>query len=390
MSASNATNEDEALRRYKDLILAASGDGIYGLDTEGNTLFVNPAALQLTGFEKDEVIGRSVHYLIHHSHANGSNYSHLDCPVHAAFKDGKVHHVDDEVFWRKDGSSFPVEYISTPIWDEGALVGAVVSFRDITKRKEFEAALHDSEQRAYALQSELHHVSRLGAMGEMASNIAHELNQPLAAAINYTQAARKVIQSDGAFDERGIAEILDKAIQQSKRAAEIIRGLRSFVSKDSSTKILVDINEIIEDAIELTMYGNLAARSQVQYIPVAPDVSIMVDKIRIQQVIVNLVKNSLDALGSVSDAEIIVQTRCVEQNLEISVSDNGPGIPEEIRNSVFRPFVTTKADGMGVGLSISKSIIEEHFGKLTVSDNPDRGVMFKATLPLSDDAIPAE
>lgn len=131
----------ERLQQQNELILDAAGEGIYGLDSEGNTTFANPAAIQILGWTSDELMGRPAHDVHHHTRVDGSTYPRTDCPIYAAFKDGKVHHVDDEVFWRRDGSSFPVEYTSTPIREHGRLVGAVVVFRDITERKRAEEQL---------------------------------------------------------------------------------------------------------------------------------------------------------------------------------------------------------------------------------------------------------
>jgi len=137
----------ERIGRQNELILNSAGEGIYGLDLEGKTTFINPAAATMTGWEVKDLIGKPQHAILHHSRPDGTPYPREDCPIYAAFKDGNVHHVDSEVFWRKDGSSFPVEYISTPIWEGGNLVGVVVTFRDITERKLAEASLRESEAR---------------------------------------------------------------------------------------------------------------------------------------------------------------------------------------------------------------------------------------------------
>ena len=137
------SKELEKLRIRNELILNAAGEGIYGLDNKGNTTFVNPAAAEMIGWDPDELIGKSQHKILHHSRADGSHYPNTECPIYAAFKDGKVHVVKDEVFWRKDGSSFPVEYVSTPIFEKEKLVGAVVVFRDVTKEREAEYALRE-------------------------------------------------------------------------------------------------------------------------------------------------------------------------------------------------------------------------------------------------------
>ena len=141
----------EVFRRQRDLILMASGDGIYGINCQGISTFVNPAAARMSGYAVEEMIGRNLHQLVHHSHADGSHFPDTQCPIHEATRDGKVHRIYDDVFWRKDGTSFPVEYVSTPIWDGGKIAGAVVSFRDITDRKRAEQDLRDSEQRYRAM-----------------------------------------------------------------------------------------------------------------------------------------------------------------------------------------------------------------------------------------------
>ena len=137
------------------LILNAAGEGIYGLDNKGNTTFVNPAAAKMIGWEPEDLIGKSQHKILHHSRADGSDYPNTECPIYAAFKDGKVHVVKDEVFWRKDGSCFPVEYVSTPIWEEGKLVGAVVVFRDVTREREAEEKLKKAYSEVEKLKNQL-------------------------------------------------------------------------------------------------------------------------------------------------------------------------------------------------------------------------------------------
>ena len=129
---------EQILHRYK-LILTSAGEGIYGLDLEGRGTFVNPAAIAMTGWTEEDIIGQVVHEQHHHSRASGEHYPQYECPIYAALKDGEVHHITNEVFWRKDGSSFPVHYTSTPIWEDGSIVGAVVIFQDVSKIKGYRA-----------------------------------------------------------------------------------------------------------------------------------------------------------------------------------------------------------------------------------------------------------
>lgn len=137
--------------RQKELILNSVGEGIYGLDLEGNTTFANPAAEKMLGYTEEELLGKPQHALIHHSKPDGSPYPREDCQIYAAFKDGKVHRESEEVFWRKDGTSFPIEYVSTPIIENAKLIGAVVTFTDITERKYLEKKLLSNEQRLRAI-----------------------------------------------------------------------------------------------------------------------------------------------------------------------------------------------------------------------------------------------
>lgn len=142
---------EEKLRqatRKNELILNSAGEGIYGLDSDGAATFINPAAEEMLGYKEKELLGKKGHFIIHHSRPDGSPYPHEDCPIYAAIKDGSVHRESEEVFWRKDGASFPVEYVSTPIRENGKLVGAVVTFKDITERKKAERAVRESETRA--------------------------------------------------------------------------------------------------------------------------------------------------------------------------------------------------------------------------------------------------
>lgn len=368
--------ETASLRRQRDLILAATGDGIYGLDVQGNTMFVNPAAARMCGYSTEDMMGANLHQLIHHSRPDGRHYHVRDCPIYAAANDGKIHRVSNEVFWRKDGSCFPVEYVSTPIWDEGNLVGAVVSFRDITEQKL-------AEVQATQLQQELHHISRLGAMGEMASSMAHELNQPLTAVMNYVQASRKILAS-GDYDARDHAtEYMDKALTQAARAGDIIRGLRSFVEKGDADRSFENINEVIKEAIVLTIPGTVREWIQFEARLAKGLPETLVNKIKIQQVVVNLVRNALEAMAEKSDGKLVVTTRRTDvDDLEISVHDNGPGISDEFAREVFQSFMTTKKQGMGVGLSISRSIVEDHDGRLWAEKNAEGGATFVFTLPI--------
>ncbi len=370
------------VRRQTHLILQATGDGVYGLDAEGKTIFANPAACRLTGFSEEEMLGKSQHKLSHHSHSDGSHYDVHECPIYLAFKDGKIHREASEVFWRKDGTCFPVEYVSTPIWDAGELIGAVVSFRDITERAALEAKLAEGKERERLLQSDLHHVARVSAMGEVASAMAHELNQPLTAVMNYVQASRRLLSTDTKATKEKALGYMDKAIAQAGRAGEIIRGLRKFVEKEDTERTFENINEIIKEAIALILPGGQS--STIKFTTdLAPDLpEILVHKVRLQQVMVNLVRNAVEVLEGCDAPQMEVTTRlCTNNTVEVCICDNGPGLPAEVSQNLFQSFVTTKQNGMGVGLSICKTIVEEHGGEINATKNEHGGVTFCFTLP---------
>ncbi|MEE8350612.1 MAG: ATP-binding protein [Rhodospirillales bacterium] len=234
--------------------------------------------------------------------------------------------------------------------------------------------------------SELRRVSRLSDMGQMTSALAHEINQPLTAIASYIQAARRILEKGDDDTREKVYENMDKAVAQGTRAAEIIRRLRQFIEKGETEYSKGDINAIVEEAHAMALLD--AARKDVKVrfnlgrnLPL-----VVMDKIQIQQVVVNLVRNSLDALMESEQRELTITTLAAENNsIEVAVSDTGPGLPEEVAKQLFKPFLTTKPDGMGVGLSICRSIIDEHGGRLWTTPNPGGGTVFRFTLPAFSD-----
>ncbi len=260
-----------------------------------------------------------------------------------------------------------------------ALFGIWISAFLIANRKRAEKELKEKD-------SELRRVSRLSDMGQITSALAHEINQPLTAIASYIQAARRILEK-GSDDTRDkVFENLDKAVAQGTRAAKIIRRLRRFIEKREAEYSKGDINAIVEEARAMALID--AARKGVRVrMNLGRNLPLVVmDKIQIQQVVVNLVRNSLDALVESERRELTVTTLAAEDNsVEVAVSDTGPGLPDEVTKQLFKPFVTTKPDGMGVGLSICRSIIDEHGGRLWMTPNPGGGTIFCFTLPTNSD-----
>jgi len=274
---------------------------------------------------------------------------------------------------RKDGSTFPMELSVGEMRsaNERYFTGFI---RDLTERQKTEARLQE-------LQTELVHISRLTAMGEMASALAHELNQPLSAIANYLNGAKRILEDRTDDETRIVCGAIDKAADQSLRAGQIIRRLRDFVARGESERRVESINKLIEEANALALVGakEHGVRVRLQIDPTQD--LILADKVQIQQVLLNLLRNAIEAVAQTERKELVVSTRSLDRSMvEVAVADSGSGISPEVAPQLFHPFITTKPQGMGVGLSISRTIIEAHGGQIWNEPNPGGGAVFKFTL----------
>jgi two-component system sensor kinase FixL len=366
-------SNDESAARLEAL-LATAVDGIVIIDAMGNVQVYSPACEKLFGYTADEVIGQNVKmlmpapyreehdgYLEHYRTTGQKRIIGIGRDVHAR---------------RKDGSTFPM-YLSV---GEGIIAGEQIFvgiIHDITERRSTERHLRD-------VQAELLHVSRLSAMGQMAAALAHELNQPLSAVMNYVNAARRTIAGIEIPEVVRSLEYLEKASAQTSRAGQIIRRLREFIAKGKSNRASENLNKVVEEAVALSVTGlaesNVKVRTEYQ----AELPPVLIDKIQIQQVILNLVRNSFEAMKSVERRELTISTLTDEAgSVVVSISDTGPGLTPEVQAQLFQPFTTTKQDGMGIGLSICRSIIESHDGLLWANANTEQGVTFAFRLPMT-------
>lgn len=367
------------LEQQHELILDSVADGIYGVDLQGRSTFFNKAAERITGWPAAEVIGLNQHEILHHTHVDGSPHWVDECPVYQTFRDNEARYISDDIFWRKDGSCFPVEYSSTPIWDEyGSTVGSVVVFRDMTRRKKME---EDARQH----RMELARVGRLSTLGEMASGIAHELNQPLTAISTNAQAGVRLLESNNTSVEMCV-DVMERIADQADRAGEIIRQLRRFVRKEPLERAQADINDLV-NAVGVLIRPEIRRSNVLLKLDLAWDLPrISVQPIQIEQVILNLARNAIEALmENTRERQLTIRTRRLDVGrLEVMVRDNGPGIAPDMADTLFDPFVTNKPQGMGLGLSISHGIIEAHGGKLAVNPTYRDGAEFIFTLPLEE------
>jgi two-component system sensor kinase FixL len=329
------------------------------------------------GYTADEMIGQSILRLAIPGHGD-EMIEILDRIKRGA----RVDHYETKRR-RRDGSAVYVSLTVSPIYDiANQLVGASKVARDITASTLASAALRDSQTRLQELNSELLHVSRLSAMGEMASALAHELNQPLAAISNYMKGSRRLLSAGPVANASQIETAWDKAAEQAIRAGQIIRRLRDFVARSESERSVESVAKMMEEAIALGLIGARERGVSLRFELEPADDLVFADRVQIQQVLINLFRNATEAMTETAKREIVVSNaRFTGDMIEIVVSDTGVGLTETVLTNLFRPFYTTKATGMGVGLSISRGIVEAHGGQMHAEPNETGGATFRFTLP---------
>lgn len=374
---SNITNlkliEQDLASREAHLksILETVPDAMVVINERGIVQSFSVAAERLFGYSSDEMIGKNVNMLMpspYRENHDGYIGRYLRTGDRQIIGIGRV-----VVGERKDGSTFPMELSVGEMrsGNERYFTGFV---RDLTERQRTEARLQE-------LQTELVHISRLTAMGEMASALAHEINQPLSAIANYLKGARRLMESRIDDESKMVCGAMDKAAEQSLRAGQIIRRLRDFVARGESERRIESISKLIEEANALALVGakEHGVRVRLQIDPTHD--LILADKVQIQQVLLNLLRNAIEAVTDGERRELVVSTRPAEPGVvEVSVADTGPGISPDIASQLFQPFITTKPQGMGVGLSISRTIVESHGGQIWTEPNAGGGAVFRFTL----------
>ncbi|MFG1373542.1 PAS domain S-box protein [Xanthobacter oligotrophicus] len=366
-----ARNRDLLAREaHLSSILDTVPDAMVVIDERGIMRSFSSAAERLFGYTAAEAVGRNVSILMptpHREAHDGYLVRYLTTGERRIIGVGRV-----VVGERKDGSTFPMELAV------GEMRSATERFftgfiRDLTERQETEARLQE-------LQAELVHISRLTAMGEMASTLAHELNQPLSAIANYIKGSRRLLDA-GTFKVEMLQGALEKAGEQALRAGQIIRRLRDFVSRGESERRVESLSKLVEEASALALVGAKEHGIQVRFHYDPRCDLVLADKVQVQQVLLNLMRNALEAMMEAPRRQLLVKTEAAEDDMVmISVSDTGHGISTEVAPQLFTPFVTTKQHGMGVGLSISRTIIEGHGGRIWAEPNPEGGAVFRFTL----------
>jgi len=364
----------ERREAHLESILATVPDAMIVIDERGVIQSFSSAAERLFGHKAQDVIGQNIKTMMPSPYRE-SHDGYLERYLRTGEKRiigiGRV-----VVGERKDGSTFPMELAVGEMQSSDRFFTGFI--RDLSERQRTEARLQE-------LQSELVHISRLTAMGEMASALAHELNQPLSAIVNYLKGSRRLLENRPDSDAQVIRDAMDKAAEQSLRAGQIIRRLRDFVARGESERRVESIKKLVEEASALALVGakDQGIRVRFDFDPALDFV--LADKVQVQQVVLNLMRNGIEAMERSERRELTLSTMPAEDGMTaIEVADTGSGIAPEIRGQLFQPFVTSKATGMGVGLSISRTIIEGHGGQISVQPNPGGGSVFRFTLRAVD------
>lgn len=365
-----AVTEDLLVREaHLASILDTVPDAMVLIDEAGLVRSFSSTAERLFGWTAAEMVGRNVSQLMpepYRSAHDGYLQRYYATGERRIIGLGRV-----VIGERKDGSTFPMELSVGEIrTDQGRFFTGFV--RDLTETQRTQARLQE-------LQGELVHIARLTSMGEMASALAHEINQPLSAMANYLKGGRRLLDETD-IDRDLLGGALDKAGEQALRAGAIIRRLRDFVARGETEKHIESLNRMVEEAAALALVGVRELGVEVRFDFDAGVDRVLADRVQVQQVIVNLVRNAVDAMEASPRRELNISVGRQDDQALVAVSDTGSGIAPEIAENLFSPFVTTKRTGMGVGLSISRTIIEAHGGRLWVEPTEGGGATFKFTL----------
>jgi two-component system sensor kinase FixL len=366
---------EESERRFR-AIFNSTYQFIGLLGPDGTVLEANQTALDFIGLSNADVIGKpfwEVPWWTHSPHLQQRVRDGIMSAAHGKLIRFEAEHIG------KDGERIDIDFSMKPVLNEqGEVMLIIPEGRDITERKQ-------AEENARRMQQESAHMMRVNIMGEMASGMAHELNQPLAALVSYCGTALKMARDMPALPE-GLVDILERASAQAHRAGDVIHHLREFASKGSNSRSRVVLDSLIQGVIEFISWELRNTDIQVAFQPASLAREVSVDRLQIEQVLINLIRNSIEAINQagISGGRVDIATRLTaDGSIEVSVVDNGPGIDPAVADVLFEPYQTSKESGMGMGLSISRSIIEAHDGKLWTEQRP-QGAVFCIKLPGCD------
>ncbi len=372
-----AEQKIERLKIEKELLLNSAGEGIFGLDSDGNHTFFNPVAAEMLGYAIEELLNQQSHAMFHHTKADGSPYAEDECPIYKTVKEGSVHHVSDEVFWRKDHSSFPVAYTSTPIKEDGKLVGAVVTCRDITERKRAEERLTQAMEELARSNADLE---------QFAYITSHDLQEPLRMVSSFVQLLER--RYKGRLDQNA-DDFINYAVDGVDRMQSLITDLLAYSRVGSWGRQFKPVSS--EVALDRALSNLLVAIEQSGAVVTRDSLPVVMgDDIQLVQLFQNLIGNSIKFCG---DRVPRIHISADEQGNEwvFSIRDNGIGIAPEYFERIFSLFQRLhnrkEYSGTGIGLAICKKVVERHGGKIWLESEPGTGSTFYFTIHAQSDLI---
>lgn len=354
-------NRNRELESELEQILGSMAEGVYGLDQTGQISYLNASALELTGFSETELLGSNV-FEQHFQLADDAQW--LDSQPMQRLRAGELVHAEPLSMACKDGSHFYAHVCLTPNVRGDEFLGGVLVFRDVTARLEAESALAQARDELQSQRQQMAHVERLSTMGEMAAGFAHEVNQPLTAIANYASVSIRLLNNPTIERDR-MEDTLRKLQTQAIRASEVIQRLRGFVRTPKDNKVLVDMNKLMAAVVDLAEVDSRKLGVGITLVAAATAATVYVDEVQLQQVALNLIRNAMEAtVENKRRDDVCVTISCVPQHVCVEVCDQGVGLQAEAATRLFTPFYSTKAKGMGVGLSVCSSIIKDHQGEI--------------------------
>ncbi|MEO9529480.1 MULTISPECIES: PAS domain S-box protein [Alphaproteobacteria] len=353
-------------------VFDTAADGMIVINDRAQVLAFNKASERLFGYEAWELLGRNVSRIMPHKYASAHDEylrNYLDTGKKQIIGIGR------EVQARhKDGTVFPIE-LSV---GEAATPGGrqfIGILRDLRSRKQI-------EDRLARTQAQLVHMTRISALDEMGAAIAHELNQPLTAVLLYLQTVSRKAKAEESLEPL-ILEVIDKAVREAERAGEIIQRMRQLVEKKAPAREAIEVEDLVRACIEMAELGSVEGGTFILAEVEADLPPLKADPIQIRQILINLLRNAREAVAGRADPQVALSVCRGDSGMEFRVTDNGPGVPEELVEGLFRAFIGAKHKGVGLGLAISRSIAQNHGGDLRLERIPEKtGASFLLTLPL--------
>ena len=358
-------------------IVSSSNDAIIGKSVNGVITSWNAGAERIFGYSAAEVIGRPISIL-----APPERDDEMPQLLDRIRRGERIDHFET-TRRHKNGSLVIVSLTVSPILDEtGAVIGASKVARDITAARKSAEALARAEERLDAQTRELIHAARLAELGQLAAMLAHEVNQPLTATLAYLQGAQAFLKASGKSALENVAEGLNGAERQARRAADIVQRMKSFANPGAGVLEPDIVDDAVRDAVSVAMLDAKQRGVTVDVTGSSEDTLVLMDRVEIEQLVINLLRNAFDAMDAQPEKCVEVSVRRLLNEVEVSVRDNGPGIASEIKDKLFSPFVSTKSTGLGLGLSICQKIIARHDGSLWAEAASPTGAEFSFRLPI--------